>query len=187
MWYYYDITEKEQKAVRKNFWKVSAEHFKKHIFIFLWKCIQACHNNQQIKIKSVKANSRIRNFWGENEDEAKKNWENGFDLWILHIKIRLHRIFYENLRKKCLTTWLFNFDYLPDEGKKKEDAKMRKKMKKLGRMNLIFEFSKPKLGYMAIFIKFWEKKIDPLLKTFLTNQSKNKNEDEKLWKNESNF
>ena len=76
---------------------------------------------------------------------------------------------------------------MPDEGKKKEDAKMRKKMKKFGRMNLIFEFSKPKLGYMAIFIKFWEKKIDPLLKTFLTNQSKNKNEDEKLWKNESNF
>ena len=64
---------------------------------------------------------------------------------------------------------------------------MRMKMKKSGRMNLIFKFSKPKLGYMAIFIKFWEKKIDPLLKTFLTNQSKNKNEDEKLWKNESNF
>ena len=70
---------------------------------------------------------------------------------------------------------------------KKKMSKMRMKMKKSGRMNLIFKFSKPKLGYMAIFIKFWEKKIDPLLKTFLTNQSKNKNEDEKLWKNESNF
>ena len=69
MWYYYDIPEKKQKAVEPE---VSAEHFKKCIFIFLWKCIKACHNNQQIKIKSVKANSRIRNFWGENEGETKK-------------------------------------------------------------------------------------------------------------------
>ena len=36
---------------------------------FLEKSIKACHNNQQIKIKSGKANLRIREFWGKNEDE----------------------------------------------------------------------------------------------------------------------
>ena len=30
-----------------------------------------CHNNQQIKIKSVKANLEIRHFRGKNEDEMK--------------------------------------------------------------------------------------------------------------------
>ena len=39
---------------------------------FLEKCIKARHNNQQIKIKSVKANLRIRSFRGKNEDEMKK-------------------------------------------------------------------------------------------------------------------
>ena len=34
--------------------------------------IKTCHNNQQIKIKSVKANLRIRSFRGKNEDEMKK-------------------------------------------------------------------------------------------------------------------
>ena len=38
---------------------------------FLEKCIKTCHNNQQIKIKSVKANSGIRKFRGKNEDEMK--------------------------------------------------------------------------------------------------------------------
>ena len=31
-----------------------------------------CHNNQQIKIESVKANLQIRIFQGKNEDEMKK-------------------------------------------------------------------------------------------------------------------
>ena len=30
-----------------------------------------CHNNQQVKIKSVKANFEIRHFRGKNEDEMK--------------------------------------------------------------------------------------------------------------------
>ena len=38
---------------------------------FLEKCIKTC-NNQQIKIKSVKANLRIRKFQCKNEDEMKK-------------------------------------------------------------------------------------------------------------------
>ena len=35
--------------------------------------------------------------------------------------------------------------------------------------------------------KSWEKIVDPFLKTFLTNQSKNKNEDERIWKNEFEY
>ena len=81
---------------------------------FLKKSIKTCHNNQQIKIKSVKANLQIREFRGKNEDE----------------------------------------------------------MKKFGKINLVFEFSISKLGYMAIFMKICVKKIDPFCRTFLTNQGK---------------
>ena len=61
---------------------------------FLEKCIKTC-NNQQIKIKSVKANLQIRKFQCKNEDE--KIWENEFNLWILLIKIKLFGNFHENL------------------------------------------------------------------------------------------
>ena len=37
---------------------------------------------------------------GKNEDVNEKIWENEFDLWILHIKIRLYGTFHKNLRKK---------------------------------------------------------------------------------------
>ena len=37
---------------------------------------------------------------GKNEDEDKKIWKNEFNLWILHIEIRLYGNFHENLRKK---------------------------------------------------------------------------------------
>ena len=63
--------------------------------------------------------------------------------------------------KSSLTISLLNFDYLPDEDGKEVDVKMR--MKKFERMNLIFEFSVSKLGYMAIFMKMWEKNTDPFL------------------------
>ena len=118
----------------------------------------------------------------------EKIWENEFDLWILHIKIRLHRNFHESLRKKIsLTVWLFNFDYLPDEDRKKLIPKMKMKRKKFGRMNLIFEFSISKLGCMEIFMKVWGKKFWLIFKPFLTNRSKNEDEDEKIWENESDF
>ena len=68
---------------------------------FLEKCIKICHNNQQIKIKIVNADLRIRKFRGKNEDEMKK-FENEFDLCILHIKFLLYGNFHENLRKKCI-------------------------------------------------------------------------------------
>ena len=63
--------------------------------------------------------------------------------------------------KSSLTISLLDFDYLPDEDGKEVDVKMR--MKKFERMNLIFEFSVSKLGYMAIFMKMWEKNTDPFL------------------------
>ena len=37
--------------------------------------------------------------WGKNGDVNEKIWENEFALWILHIKVRLCRIFHENLVK----------------------------------------------------------------------------------------
>ena len=66
---------------------------------------------------------------GKNGDGDEKNWENEFDLWILHIKIRSCGNFLENLRKKMkwkksyLTISLFNFDCLPNEDLKKVDTK----------------------------------------------------------------
>ena len=62
-------------------------------------------------------------------------------------------------------------------------TKMKMRMKKLGRMNLIFEFSILKLGYMAIFMKICGKKIDLFFKTLLTNRGKNENVNEEIWKN----
>ena len=43
---------------------------------FLEKCIKTCHNNQQIKITSVKANLQIKTFRGNNDDEMKNFHEN---------------------------------------------------------------------------------------------------------------
>ena len=36
----------------------------------------------------------------KNEDEDEKIWENEFNFWILHIKIRLRGTFHKNVRKK---------------------------------------------------------------------------------------
>ena len=54
-------------------------------------------------------------------------------------------------------------------------------------MSSIFEFSISRLGYEAIFMKISEKKIWPILKIFFTNQDKNEDENEKIWKNEIDF
>ena len=63
---------------------------------------------------------------------------------------------------------------------------MKMKMKKYGEMSSIFELSKSKLGYVAVFLKIQEKKFDPFFKTFLTNRGKNKEEDERIWENAFN-
>ena len=53
-------------------------------------------------------------------------------------------------------------------------------MKKCGKISSIFEFSISKLGHMGIFIKICAKKFfDPFYRTFLTNQGKNKNDENK--------
>ena len=54
-------------------------------------------------------------------------------------------------------------------------------------MTSICELSISKLGYMAIFMKIWKKKIEKKIlanffQTFLTNQGKNKDENEKIGK-----
>ena len=62
---------------------------------------------------------------GKNEIVNEKIWENEFDLWILHIKVRLYGNFHENLWKK-------NFDQffrtlLTNRGKNEiEDEKYEK-------------------------------------------------------------
>ena len=89
---------------------------------------------------------------GKNEIINEKIWENEFDLWILHIKVRLYSNFYENLWKK-------NFDQffrtlLTNPGKNEiEDEKYEK-------MNSIFEFSISKLGYVAVFMEISEKNLE---------------------------
>ena len=55
--------------------------------------------------------------------------------------------------KKFFTILLFNFDYLPDEDGKKLMPKMKMRMKKFGKMNLVFLFLISKLGYMTIYMK----------------------------------
>ena len=62
---------------------------------------------------------------------------------------------------------LFNSDYLPDKDGKKvenEDGKMKLKMKRFGRMNLIFKLSISKLGFMEFFMNMWKKKIWAIFK-----------------------
>ena len=66
-------------------------------------------------------------------------------------------------------------------------AKMKVKMKKYREMSSNFESSWSRLVYAVVFKKISEKKIWPILKTLLTNQGKNENADEKIWKNKFNF
>ena len=73
------------------------------------------------------------------------------------------------------------------------------KMKKIRKRSSIFEFSISKLGYMEIFMKIWEKNETKKLFHYFTIQLwlfdgdgkkvdiKNKNEDEKISKNEVEF
>ena len=56
-------------------------------------------------------------------------------------KLGYMEIFMKIWEKMSLAIWLFNFDYLPDEDRKKLMPKMNMKMRKFGRMNLIFELS----------------------------------------------
>ena len=86
---------------------------------------------------------------GKNEKEDKKIWKNEFYFLTLHIKIRLYRNFHENLRKRILAHFLSHFWLI--------QSKMKMMMKKLGKMNLIFELSISKLGYMEIFLKVYGK------------------------------
>ena len=43
---------------------------------------------------------------------------------------------------------------------------MKMRIKKFGKMSLIFDLTKPKLGYMAIFIRISLKNFDPFLGHF---------------------
>ena len=90
--------------------------------------------------------------WGKNKDE--KNWENEFDFWIIHIKVRLYGNFHENLVKKKFDTFLGNFWLIK--------AKMKMKMIKYREMFSIFEFSISKLGFVVIFMEIGVKDFWPI-------------------------
>ena len=54
---------------------------------------------------------------GKNKDE--KNWENEFDFWIIHVKVRLYGNFHENLVKKIFDT--FFREFLTNQGKNEDE------------------------------------------------------------------
>ena len=97
----------------------------------------------------------------------------------MEIKTRLYGSFHENLWPNLLTHFVGHF-WLAE-------AKMKIKMKKIGKISSGFGFSISKLGYVAIFMKIWEKnslthflrRFLPFLKTFFTNPGKNEDDDEK--------
>ena len=72
---------------------------------------------------------------------------------------------------------------------------MKMKLKKIGKMNSIFEISMSKLGYMEIFMKIWKSPFTISLFNFdyLSDEdgekvdAKNEDEDEKISKNEFHF
>ena len=74
-------------------------------------------------------------------------------------------------------------------------VKMKMKLKKIGKMSLIFEISMSKLGYMDIFMKIWKSPFTISLFNFdyLSDEdgekfnAKNEDEDEKIWKNKFHF
>ena len=89
--------------------------------------------------------------WGKNEDEGEKIWENKFDFWILHIKIRLYGNFDVNLLTRSFDPFLGHFSLI--------EAKIKVKMKEYGKMSSIFELSISKLGYMAILMQICEQNV----------------------------
>ena len=115
----------------------------------------------------------------KNENGDKKISKNEFDFSILDIKTRLYKNFHENLRKQFLTHSLSHFWLI--------EAKMKMKIKKFGKMSLIFDLSVSKLGYMAIFIRICLKNFHPFFRTFLTIWGKNEDKDKKIWENVLNF
>ena len=60
-------------------------------------------------------------------------------------------------------------------------------MKKIAKMSLSFEFSVPKLGYIEILMKVWEKDFWFIFYSFLTNWGKWKDEDENIFLNGLDF
>ena len=65
--------------------------------------------------------------------------------------------------------------------------KIKMKMKKLEKMNSIFQFLYQTRLYGNFHENLSEKKFNIFCRTFLTNQGKNEDENEKMWENESNF
>ena len=113
---------------------------------------------------------------GKNEDVSGKIWEYEFDLWILHIKIRLYGNFDVNLWANTFDPFLGYFWLI--------EAKMKIKMKNIGKWVRVFNSPYQNWVIWQFRCKSVNKKFSPIFGTFLTNRGKNENEDEKMWENE---
>ena len=113
--------------------------------------------------------------WGKNEGEDDNIWENEFDFWIIHIKIKLYGNFHESQLKNVFTHILGHFWLI--------EAKMKMKVKKYGEIFSIFEFSILKWGYVVIFMKIGEKKfLTDFLRNFWLTEAKIKMKTKKFAK-----
>ena len=116
---------------------------------------------------------------GKNEKEDEKYGKMDSVFEFSTSKLGCMKLFMKIYGKKKLTHFLGHF------WKIEANLKM---MKKYEKMSLIFELSISKLGYMELFMKIYRrKKFDPFFRTFLINQGKNDDENEKIWENEFNF
>ena len=109
----------------------------------------------------------------KNADEDENIWNNEFDFWIFHIKIRLYHNFHKNLTRKNLT--LFFEIFFTSWGK--NESKNEKYWEYESEIRLYDNFHE----------NLFKKKIDPFFRTFLTNRGKNEDEDKKIWENEFNL
>ena len=144
----------------RQFWliktkvKMKIKRFKKMSSIFEFSISELGYTKIFMKIWEKIFDSFFKLFLtnrGKTEDEDEKIWENKFDFWIIHIKIRLCGSFHENLRKIFLTHFVRHFWLI--------ETKMKMKIKRFGIMKSIFEFSISELGYTKTFMKIWEKKF----------------------------
>ena len=87
---------------------------------------------------------------GKNGDDDEKIWQNVFSFWILHIKLGYVVIFMK-IGEHFFWLHLRHFWLI--------ETKIKMKMKKIGIMSLIFEFSISKLGFKELFKKIWDKML----------------------------
>ena len=142
--------------------EIRFKRFTLKLDVLLWVSVTWCHNNQEIKIKRVKANLRIRKFQCKNEDEVKKFGKMSSIFEFCLSKLSYMEIFMKIWEKMYLTIWLFDLDYLSDEDGKKADAKNEDEDEKKRE-------NKFDLWILHIKIRLYGKIFENLRKNFFTH------------------